>query len=202
MPSDTLKTKANLSDLLTVNIEIEDFQTFQEVIMRAIEQFNIDFTQDTKKQRSRSTEVVETNKGQIAMNILESRKSDKKICLKLKPELYKIRIGKKKTGLPNYDYPAIISNKTIKNSNFTALSIVYDESHIEDINSESFKSMDKNNNNTNKNKKSKSNQKLVINGSNRKKSAGEKINHSSVDTDDTEILAEYPKKCCNRCLIF
>ena len=51
--------------------------------------------------------------------------------MKITPKLYKLRIAKKKTGLPNTDYPPIILNNKIKDCNLTVLSIEYDEIHIE-----------------------------------------------------------------------
>lgn len=46
--------------------------------------------------------------------------------------MYKIFIGKKKTGLPNPDYPPLIMDKKIKNSYFSVLSILYDIEHIDE----------------------------------------------------------------------
>ena len=94
-------------------MEIEDFFTFQDILIRAIEQFNSDYYNEN----------------------LSNENESPLIKLKGNPELYKIRIGKKKTGLPNYDYPPLIPDKKIKNSNFPVISILYDTLHIDQRNS-------------------------------------------------------------------
>lgn len=40
-------------------------------------------------------------------------------------------MGKKKTGLPNWDYPPLIADKKIKNNPFPILSVIYDQEHID-----------------------------------------------------------------------
>lgn len=132
------------------------------------------------------------------MDNIESHKAERKVTLKVKPELYKIRIGKKKTGLPNLNYPPINPEKTLKNANFPILSVLYDESHIEDVSGKQEKNK--------KPKihkgdyKTKGNQKLIINKSDKK---DEDYNFgSSLNSESTEMEREYPRKCCDRCSIF
>ena len=92
--------------LNSIEIEIEDFFTLKDVLIRAIEDFNY-----------------------------ENQNVSPIINLKGDPDLYKIRIGKKKTGLPNEDYPPLMSDKKIKNCNFPVLSIIYDRENIDQENS-------------------------------------------------------------------
>lgn len=152
-----------------------------------------------------SVDVIESNKDQIALNNLEKRKTDKKINLKVIPDLYKIRIGKKKTGLPNFDYPPINSANKIKSSNFTTLSVEFDECHLESkfFNVENEKVFDKN---------SKENY-IALNGKrnnlNEKLIGNKAANNGQKDLNFSEELNEFEgvkgsngKKCCDTCLIF
>ena len=136
---------------------------------------------------------------------MEKKINEKKILLKSNPDLYKIRIGKKKTGFPNFDYPPIISSNKIKKSNFTILSIEYDEIHLDNLN-------DKENNVTN-NKLDKSKNKTDISIKNKFKNLNEKLignsNNSDQDLNFNSTIEEKndlkfikPKKCCDKCLIF
>ncbi len=143
--------------------------------------------------------MIKTSRDHIALNNLKKHKSDRKINLKINPDLYKIRIGKKKTGLPNYDYPLIYSSNKIKNSKFTVFSIEYDENHLE--NNESYT---KNNSKTNKsinhflnNKTNNLNEKLINKINN---DCGDMEYSSAIDVD--RKLKFSKKKCCERCLIF
>lgn len=166
-------------------------------------------TFNSKKSSLASVEIIESNKGQIALNNLEKRKTEKKIILKLIPELYKIRIGKKKTGLPNLDYPPINSANKIKSSNFTTLSIEYDEIHLETkIGQKGVDALkpkgvlDKNSNESYITVPSKSNnlnEKLIASATNK----GDNDYNFSSELNDLEgVKGSNGKKCCDICSIF
>jgi len=194
-----------------VTIEIEDFLTFQEILIRALEQFNLENnTFKSKKSSLASVEVIESNKDQIALNYMEKSKWEKRVNLKLNPELYKIRIGKKKTGLPNFDYPPINLSNKIKSSNFTSLSVEYDEEHLDSklgnnakvdyVNPNIVQIRDSNEGYTVMSGKGNNlSEKLISNGT----INGEKdLNFSSELYDLEGIKASNGKKCCDKCSIF
>ena len=99
-------------------------------MIRALEQFNTELT-NLKIKKNSQIESLNSFKAKTTLDNFENNFDESTISLKLNPELYKIRIGKKKTGLPNMDYPPIILSNKIKNSNFTILSVEYDEIHID-----------------------------------------------------------------------
>ncbi len=197
----------HISEIQSVTIEIEDFLSFQDILIRAIEQINIENnTFNSTKSSMGSVEIIESKKDQIALNILEKRKAEKKINLKVNPDLYKIRIGKKKTGLPNYDYPPINIANRIKSSNFTTLSVEFEELHLD--NKLSCKNVNPNiiiEKNSKENyfflsgKGNNLNEKLIsrstINGE-------EDLNFSSELKEINGVRGSKAKKCCDKCLIF
>jgi len=189
----------NISEIQSVSFEIEDFLNFEEILLRAIEQLNFENnTFNSKKTSIKSIEITESNKDQIALNVLQN----KKIILKLKPELYKIRIGKKKTGLPNFDYPPIISKNIYKNSNFTIFSIEYEETHLDDpeiIKKNLEKNIfSKNDDIIISNKSNNLKENLIHNSVNNSKD----INYISTNNLSNDMKFAKSKKCCDKCVIF
>jgi len=202
VPSDTLK-EVNNFQIQSVNIEIEDFLSFQEILIRAIEQLNNEnYIFNSKRSSLASVEIIESSKEEIALNNLEIKKNEKKIILKTCSDLYKIRIGKKKTGLPNFDYPPINSNNKLKNSKFNILSIEFDQRHLEniEINSKNnilFHTKECNDNFIN-NKGNNLNEKLINDINN---DCGDMQFSSTLD-DERDLRFIKRKKCCDNCLIF
>jgi len=155
-------------------------------------------------------EVAESKNG-IALCDLEKKNKEKKIILKANPDLYKLRIGKKKTGLPNFDYPPINLSNKIKNSNFSVFSIEYDEMHFENFanfykNENHSKNYEKKNQVDNYKKfdptradsNNTLNEKLINHTIN-----GENNDNSNFDYNDVDGLKYVrKKKCCQRCLLF
>ena len=160
---------------------------------------------NSKKSSLASVEIIESNKDQIALNNLIQRKTEKKIILKVIPEMYKIRIAKKKTGLPNFDYPPINLANKIKSSNFTTLSIEFDEIHLDNNLIENDKNGKMRDGSYKENyfvvvgKKNNLNEKLIATGT----INGEKdLNFSSEIKDLNGVRNSNAKKCCDNCLIF
>lgn len=123
----------------------------------------------------------------------------KKVILKLKPDLYKIRIGKKKTGLPNFDYPPITSENKYKNSNFTIFSIEYDETHLDDSELNKNNSViSKNDDILISNKSNSLKENLIHNAVNQSKD----INNINTNNYSNGMQFTKSKKCCDGCVIF
>ena len=161
-------------------MEIEDFFTFQDILARAIEQFN---SENYENQSNGNESPIITLKGN--------------------PQLYKIRIGKKKTGLPNCDYPPLISSTKIKNSKFPVLSILYDTEHIDIRNSNILLDNEKNKCNTSSSEnifsnKSELKHKLLTD----EKKGNRDYNFNSTISGRSEYDLKRSKKCCDRCEIF
>jgi hypothetical protein len=183
VPSEKIKESNPTVQIKYYNLEIEDFFTFKDILGGAIEQFN-----------SENYDENQSNKKETQM-----------VTLKANPDLYKIYVGKKKTGLPNPDYPPLISDKKIKNSKFPVLSILYDVEHIDERNS--CLNLDKENQ---KNKEIvKSSENIFPTGKNDLKEnlISENIKKdkdynfdSTVTSKNDEIRRS--KKCCERCEIF
>lgn len=147
-----------------IELEIEDFFTLKDILIRAIEEFNC-----------------------------ENQNESPIINLKGDPDMYKIRIGKKKTGLPNEDYPPLMSDKKIKNCKFPVLSIIYDKEHIDLENSDIL--VDNKNDILIENKKG-LNEKLIVE---EKENKNFDFNSSIGDRKDYELQKQ--KKCCDSCEI-
>ena len=146
-------------------IEIEDFFTLKDILIRAIEEFNFE------------------NQNEMPL-----------INLKGNPDLYKIRIGKKKTGLVNEDYPPLLPEKKLKNTKFTVFTITYDLEHI-DFDLEYSKDdndaiLDENENGLK--------EKLIHDNEILKKD----FNFNDTINDGGIVDIKKTKKCCDLCLIF
>jgi len=161
-------------------LDIEDFFTFGDILRSAIEQFNSENYENLKNQN------LTTLKGN--------------------PDLYKIFIGKKKTGLPNCDYPPLTLDRKIRNSKFPVLSILYDSEHIDERHSNL--NLDKNNQ---KNKKILKSSENIFSDSNdndlkedlikNKKGYNDYNFESTISANSEEVKRKSKKSCCDRCEI-
>lgn len=173
-PTKELLVKIPKLSICSFELELEDFFTLKDLLIRGLEEFN-NFQEEN--------------------NLFIQLKSD--------PNLFKIRIGKKKTGLPNEDFPPLLMEKKLRNCNFSVFSIEYGEEHVINLLENKKDFLD----NEISTKKSKGKNKdlkekfLPPSDNNNRNERNLKFNETIMQNEVDEIDRK-KKSCCEKCLIF